>query len=291
MHSALKWILASTLIIIALMNYQRNNSSVIRPVAGRISLGQNQISSLQNFQRHNMGYQYETGEQPGTTAGFVFLPESATNPDTPYELTLDQMVNTQLTLCTIANGRAFPGGKFNPALLKTYYVKVPLGFDAESVGDFYGYDKWLQYWMLVKGTYGFDQIPVGFNAFRPQYMIGQGTAISLCLPTPESNIYRNANGLWYYYVRTNPYDFAGAPLKFDLSAVTALNSDWVSDYGMEYVQGRYFLNNSDVYWTYDHYADLAFSTRSPKEYNMLAVDCPKAQFVVPGVGQQVWPKA
>ena len=272
-------------------------SSIASPFNPIDNLQNEQIYNLQSFQKYAMGYQYALGAEedpgaPGTTPGFVFLPFSCTNPDTPYELTLDQMVNTQLTLCSLAYPAAFPGGVFSTGLMRTYYVKFPIGFDATAfpVGNPYPNDKWVEYFQLIKGTFGFNQIPVGFNGFTPHLFIGQGTAICFCFPTPPDNPYANANGLWYFYVHTNPYDYAGGPLLYNLDAVTALDPAWSSTYGMDYVQGRYIKNNFEILYTYDYYLDLFFATFFPEEYNVPASKCPKAQFVEYGVGQQAWPQ-
>ena len=76
-------------------------SSIASPFNPIDNLQNEQIYNLQSFQKNIVGCQYESPSDynPGTPGGgYIILPESASDPTTPYELTLDLMLNSELLL-------------------------------------------------------------------------------------------------------------------------------------------------------------------------------------------------
>lgn len=131
---------------------------------------------------------------------FVYLPLSATNPNTPYELTLEQQCNSALFIEAPINTGAFDvNGNLVYANVKTYYINVPYGsqsFFNPFVGPLdLAYDAEL--WQAWKAVFGFDKIPIGFYVgFTLQ--VGLGTQVVVTSGTPKVN---------FPYVRTNSNNY------------------------------------------------------------------------------------
>lgn len=220
---------------------------------------------------------------PVPGAGYIDLPESCTDPNTPFELNVFQYLNQRLRLNTPANPDAYPEG-FDPSLVKVYYVKLPLGITYD--GERLNYDDYVPIWQLIKGTYGFNQIPIGFSPFQVNMAIGRGTSICLGVPTDLANPNKDANNVWWYAAFVNQLDYCGASYILDLSANTALSAEDLAI--LEVSTGRSFVPFNVYFDTYNETDDLVFATLFPAEYNTPASKCPVAQTITYGLGQQTW---
>lgn len=240
------------------------------------ALQNDMIYNLQSFAQYSLG---QFGSNfPG---GNIYLDESHTNPETPYTLTIDQMCNSRLDFNVVdGNTGAFSvgggpaTGTFNPALLKTYYVNDnPLGFTTE--GDYLNLELYVQFWQKWKGSYGFNQIPLGVPLVESQAYVARGTAICYGYSTSADN--PNAvNGVLYYRLVVNPADFAGAPYYWDLTAATALTVDAE---GLNTNLDTSIHGQSGNFQKYTYTDDIVFSTLFPVEYNTPASKCPKANLI------------
>lgn len=178
---------------------------------------------------------------------FIVLPESATNPSTPYVLSLEQSCNNGLFLESPINTDAFDGsGNLVYADMKTYYIQAPYG-NQSILNPYFGpldlsYDA--QLWQAWKAVFGFDKIPIGFNVgFTLQ--VSLGTQVVITIGTPNQN---------FPYVRSNPFNYIpGIGLA---QSALGVNTKF-SSYTPQYVNATVYTEMSD--------AD--FATYYPKEYN------------------------
>lgn len=272
-------------------------NSVTSPFSAIDSLQNDQLYNLQSFQRYYPGCVADPDFDSIPNAGSVFLPESATNPLTPYVIPFDvywcnpgiqlRIIDANTGAYSLGGGPAT--GSFQTGALKIYYVKAPSG--GFTATDYYDLESWVAGWQLMKGSYGFNQIPVGFMLPSPLLVIPRGCAIVYGYPTAPGDPTDNmGNGTSWFAAYVNQMDFAGAPLVFNVQKL-------VSE--ANYTTGQFDVAKFDVSRTvfpkslrYDYYTstdDLVFSTLFPEEYNLPASKCPKAPIVVPGINQSVWP--
>lgn len=282
--------------------------SVASPFSAKDSDQDKSIYNLQNFARTINGYQefpdnvydpaaegvvfpivngnlFPNQYEPG--GGFIPLPEYCTDPNTPFELNLFQMLNQKVRFSTPVNTGAYPEGQFETGAVKVYYVKGPLGLN-EDESTRTNYELFVQFWQLVKGTYGFNQIPVGFQLFSPHMTISRGTAVCYGFPTNAGNPKADPNGVWWYALYVNQLDYTGAPLELNVDAATAMSAADKNEF--KYLVSRTYLPTCVLQDLYSYYDDLAFATLFPEEYNTPASKCPVAQMVTYGLGQQTWPQ-
>ena len=252
--------------------FQINNPTVFSPVDQAQNI---RISDLLNYQNVSMGnltslYTY-SGTQYG---GRVTLPESATNPNTPYVLSIDELCLPDITFVTDPNPDAFsvgtgaPTGSFDATKLKTYYVSdfaFPWYFDLTDENR----QPWVDYFQKFKGTYGFNQIPIDAPIEQVKFTVARGTAISYGFPLLQDN----GGGYYYYTVYPNNNDYCNSPYSWDLTAASAVDPFWIDYFSVNAGSTRYPLN---IFRAYDLTYDDFFRTVFPTEYNTPAQNCPKA---------------
>lgn len=279
-----------------------NNANVVSPFSPTDGFQNEQIYRLQNYAKAMIGTVAPADVSgavpvmptldgvaypsvPVPAAGYIDLPESATDPNTPFEMNLFQCLNQTVRLNTPTNTDAYPEG-FDPALVKVYYVKLPLGITYDGLR--LNYDEYVPFWQLIKGTYGFNQIPIGMSPFQITMCIGRGTSICLGVPTDDANPNKDINGVWWYTAYVNQLDYTNASLTLNLSANTVLSPEDAAV--LQYTVGRSFVPQHVFLELYDSTDDLVFATLFPAEYNTPASKCPVAQFTTYGLGQQTWPQ-
>lgn len=244
-------------------------------------------------------------------AGYVIVPESATNYLTPLQLPDEVVGNRYVRLGLGVSGNA-PGtpntgaysigggpatGAFQPSQVQTYYVKTSVGgYDPDNGYITFPAQRTFEFYNKIKGQYGLNQLPIGYRIFHPIIQIPRGKAIVVGAPVPVGSSLDvtgdtgDGYGTDYWAAYVNPLDFAGAPLVFDCSAVVANTNLNSTDIG--YISARW-TNPEGILEpiVYTYYGDLDFATLAPELYNVPASLCPKLNYVAPGLPQQqTWPQ-
>ncbi len=167
----------------------------------RVDTVQNQrIGNLLSYQDVAIGNLTSSYTEGGIQyGGSITLPESATNPNTPYRLTIDQLCLPNVVITSPNNPGAFsvgtggPTGAFDPTELKTYYVSdfaFPWYFGVTDENR----QLWVDYFQKFKGTYGYDQIPIDATIQYLTFTVGRGSAIAYGFP-----LIKEEGGGDYYY--------------------------------------------------------------------------------------------
>lgn len=266
-------------------------SSIASPFNPIDNLQNDQIYNLQSFQIGENGNALDR-EYYGE-GGNINLPESATNPNTPYTLTIDQLCNRFLYFLNSTNSSAYSigggpsTGAFQTGSIKTYYINIlPIGYDLNTFLPLNA-DLWVEFFQKIKGTYGFNQIPIGCPLVLPSYCISRGTAV--VVGYSSANDPDAINGVSYFYSAVNPYDFCGAPLRFNIQSFqNNINASYGWRAGAPTFTGKHFIGSAQLNaWTYAPEDDLWFATFFPEAYNVPAIRCPKADI---RSNNQAWPQ-
>lgn len=263
-------------------------STMTSPFSMTDELQNEQIYDLQQFKENALGNMNSPDSDGGGYGGVFTLPASALNPTTPFELTIDQLCQSFVKLSSSTNTNAYSvdggptTGPFQTGNLKVYYVvATPMPFIEDDPS---GILQWVELYQKIKGTYGFNQIPIGFPIIKWSLAVGRGTAIVLGYKSGNASLGQPYPGFDYYYCYVNQNDYAGAPLRYNLDVVSGLTSSRK----VSQATAAGYTRIPDYAFTLQYYAteDLWFSTLFPEEYNTPASRCPKPQLRLPN---QPWP--
>ena len=131
------------------------------------------------------------------------IPETATDPKTPYVFSLEQQCNRNIYIATPVNQEAFdnppPDVPVTPSFIKTYYLQLPrggLGTIADNV----------ELWQAWRRTFGFQKLPIGFSVTF-LVGVGRGTQVAISYSSDLANPE-------YQMIRFNKWDHipGGYPL-------------------------------------------------------------------------------
>jgi hypothetical protein len=173
----------------------------------------------------------------------IDIPETATDPTTPYVFSLEQQCNRTIYLPTPTNTEAFddppPDVPVTPSFIKTYYIQLPRGGISDDISAN------VELWQAWRRTFGFQKLPVGFGV-NFIVGVGRGTQVAISYSTDRQNPE-------YNMIRFNKWDH----IPYPLYVTNPINP--------KFVIGRDFYTGLDGIF-YSEEDKKAFKTNFPQLY-------------------------